>query len=170
MYRIFIIAFILFSTPSIVNGIPFHKRATTFNQCPLADTPTLSVSLVPDPIKGRHAGFSVFGTLKNDVTPGLTLLAIEFADSTGKKILRDVYYQTFTQPFTAGSQVSITAQKVPTPKKLPSTYTIGVSIGDPVVGDPIKPLTVYGCTFAVFGGTASDLTDFPFDKIPGGNN
>ena len=170
MSRTFIIAFILIATLSMVNAIPLHKRAT-FNQCPLADTPTLSVSLIPDPIvAGQPQGFSVTGTLNNDVTAGLTKIAIAFADSTGQKILEDIYYQTFIQPFKAGSQVSITVQGVPTPNELPPTYTIGVTIGDPVVGDPIKPLTVYGCTFAVIGGTASDVTDFPFDKIPGGNN
>jgi hypothetical protein len=157
MKRNCIFAFTLLAMLFMVNAVPhqLHKRATTkFLTCPLKDTATLTVSMTPDPIvQAENVVFSAVGTLGHDVTAGTTFLAIIFADATGKKILNDAYFQVFTDSFPAGSTVSITAPNVPAPQDLPSSYTIGVGIGDPDLGNPLSPLVIYGCTYAVVGGT-----------------
>lgn len=163
MNRNFISVFILLAMLFTINAIPLHKRTITFNKCPLKDTPTLTVSVVPDPVPNQYVAFSVFGTLNRDVIAGTTTLAIGFADASGKVALEGVYYQTFTKSFDAGDTVSITALSVPVPVSLPNTYTIGVAIGDPVVGEPIAPLDIFGCAYAVVGGTAAA----EFSTLPG---
>ena len=153
----------------MVNAVPLHERndrgTTTFNACPLSNIPSLNVTIVPNPIVPRKTvAFSIFATLNNKVTAGTTKLEIEFADSTGQKIVNDVYFQVFTEPFDAGTTVSITAPSVPAPDELPDVYTIGVAIGDPV-HNPITPLNIFGCAYAVVGSTSSDISSFPFTAI-----
>jgi hypothetical protein len=135
-----------------VDAAPLLKRGVQFNKCPLQNSTTLSVSIAPNPpVSKGTVNFGVFGTLNKDVVSGTTFLAIVFADATGKKILIDIYFQVFTESFSAGSTMTITAPDVPVPE-LPEVYTIGIAIGDPELGNPITPLNFSSCTFAVVNG------------------
>jgi len=154
MNRNFVFAFVLLITLfnlCTVNASPLLKRSTvTFNKCPLNDTATLLVSLAPNPPQSNGIeSFSVTGVLSKPVVAGTTFLLIVFADATGKKILTDAYFKVFDQSFDAGSTMSISVTDVPTPVNLPKTYTIGVGVGDPELGNPITPLLFSGCTYAV---------------------
>ncbi len=153
MNRNFIFAFVLLITLFnlyTVNASPLFKRATTWNKCPLKDTASLLVSMSPDPPQSHgFESFAVSGVLSKPVTAGTTFLLIVFADSTGKKILTDAYFKVFSQSFNAGDNMSISVTDVPTPDNLPSSYTIGVGVGDPDLGNPIAPLVFSGCTYAV---------------------
>jgi hypothetical protein len=45
--------------------------------------------------------------------------------------------------------MTISVTDVATPDSLPDSYTIGVGVGNPDLGDPIAPLSFSGCTYAV---------------------
>ncbi|RGB22216.1 hypothetical protein C1646_776455 [Rhizophagus diaphanus] len=153
MNRNFIFAFVLFITLfnlCTVNASPLVKRSTTFNQCTLKDVPTLIVSMSPDPPQSNGiSSFTVSGVLKEQVIAGTTVLLIVFADATGERLLTNLYTKVFEKSFAPGETVSIAVTDVGTPGNLPSSYTIGVGIGNPDLGNPISPLIFSGCTYAV---------------------
>ncbi|RGB37034.1 hypothetical protein C1646_666467 [Rhizophagus diaphanus] len=53
MDRNFIFVFILLATFTIINAIPFYKRAASFGPCPNV-VDTFSVKIDPDPLKSPH--------------------------------------------------------------------------------------------------------------------
>ncbi|KAF0504380.1 hypothetical protein F8M41_019532 [Gigaspora margarita] len=149
----FIFASILLALLLTVNAAPYqlNKRATTFNPCPSDQAPNaeaITVTIGTDPPKqGEPEKFDVSGTLtKHDISKEKTFLGIGYAD-TSKNPIGNPFVQNFTQDFKSGSQFTISASDVPTPKDLPSPYVIAVIVGDPT-GDPTKP-DVYGCAFAI---------------------
>ncbi|CAB4377090.1 uncharacterized protein OCT59_006396 [Rhizophagus irregularis] len=154
MNRNIIFAFVLFITLfnlCTVNASPLVKRSTTFNECPLKGIPTLIVSMSPDPPRSGSGptSFTVSGVLKEQVTAGTTFLMIVFADASGQKILTSIYTKVFEKSFAPGETVTIAVTDVTTPDNLPNSYTIGVGVGNPDLGNPITPLIFSGCTYAV---------------------
>ncbi|CAG8729801.1 9745_t:CDS:1, partial [Dentiscutata heterogama] len=143
---------------------PFQlsKRTTAFNACPVEGVDPLTVAIIPDPLRSNTpAEFDVSGTLSHDITSGTTILGIGFADEA-KNPLGEPYTQTFDQSVKAKSPFSITAKSVPVPE-LPSSYLIGVVVGDPT-DDPKNPIDVYGCAFASVGPGKS-LDDFSISAL-----
>ncbi|UZO18247.1 uncharacterized protein OCT59_009566 [Rhizophagus irregularis] len=85
MNRNFIFVFILLTTFSIVNAIPFNKRKAEFYQCfqKIHPTPGLDVIITPvPPVAKTPEHFTVSGTLKHDITADKTVLNIEFLDTS----------------------------------------------------------------------------------------
>ncbi|CAG8521819.1 6516_t:CDS:2 [Dentiscutata heterogama] len=151
----FIFVFSLFAIFLTVNAVPFQlsKRTTTFKACPVEGVSQLTVGINPDPlVSGNPADFNVSGTLSHGLTAGITILRIAFADLFENPI-GDHYSKIFDESFKAGNPLSIIVKSVLVPS-LPSSYIIGVAVGDPT-NDPNNPLKVYGCAFAVVGLTKS---------------
>jgi hypothetical protein len=152
MNKNFIFAFVLLITLFniyTVNASPLFKRNTQFIKCPLTGSDSLIVSMSPDPAQSGVTGsFTVSGVLSKQVTAGTTFLLIVFADPSGKKILT-AYFKVFSQTFLPGETVSISVDDVNVPENLPDSYTIGVGIGDPDLGNPITPIIVTACAYAV---------------------
>jgi hypothetical protein len=164
MNRNFIFAIILLATFSMINAVPhqLRKRATGFNPCPIGGVDPLTVTINPDPaVSEKPETYTVSGTLSKDITAQKTILGVEYTDFS-KNPLGDPYTQVFSQSFKAGSPFSITANNVPTPK-LPSSYFIGVAVGDPS-NDPKNPVDVYGCAFAVVQGSVTE--SYPIAGLP----
>ncbi|CAB5204160.1 unnamed protein product [Rhizophagus irregularis] len=105
----------------------------------------------PDPPRSGSGptSFTVSGVLKEQVTAGTTFLMIVFADASGQKILTSIYTKVFEKSFAPGETVTIAVTDVTTPDNLPNSYTIGVGVGNPDLGNPITPLIFSGCTYAV---------------------
>ncbi|GBC25118.2 hypothetical protein GLOIN_2v1553339 [Rhizophagus irregularis DAOM 181602=DAOM 197198] len=131
MNRNFIFVFILLTTFSIVNAIPFNKRKAEFYQCfqKIHPTPGLDVIITPvPPVAKTPEHFTVSGTLKHDIT----------ADKTN-----------FTESVKAGTKFSIDVDNVPTPNELPLFYSIIVGIGENLDKDG-KLQDFFGCSDANF--------------------
>ncbi|KAF0520952.1 hypothetical protein F8M41_016012 [Gigaspora margarita] len=147
----FIFAFILFALLLTVNAAPFqlNKRATTFGSCPYPYVDSLNVTMVTDPPKSEKSdSFNVSGNLTQvDITKNQTLLEIFYCNPDGSQI-GDYYSQVFNESIKAGTQFTVTASDVPTPK-LPDSYLILVIIGDKD-NDPSNPyhVVLYACVVA----------------------
>ncbi|CAB5370981.1 unnamed protein product [Rhizophagus irregularis] len=134
MSRIFIFAFVLFTTLFVVNAAPLEKRKTSFPLCPgfPPDTVGLDVKMTPDPfVPGQEVTFDIKGTMKSDI---------------------------FIDDFFAGTAISTTVKYLaPGAEELPKSYAIIIAISH---GN--QPLvTTLACSVAIFG--ASELPAVPAD-------
>src|SRR5256885_2209835 len=121
MNRNFIFVFILLTTLSIVNAIPFNKRKAEFLQCytVINPRPGVDVTITPDPpVAKTPEHFTVSGTLDNDITADKTVLDIDFFDGLKFVSIIPPYVKTFTESVKAGTKFSIDVD-VPTPDELP---------------------------------------------------
>ena len=127
----FNLIFILLTTISIVNAVPYrlHKRATTFAKCPIDNPPLLNVKLAPDPlIPGQNANFDISGTLAQAATTG-SLVGIGFFGSD-QNFIEDPVFTTvcslsgITCPVTEFSAIL----QISVPAALPTSYTIIIII------------------------------------------
>ena len=152
MNRNFIFVFILLTTLSIVNAIPFNKRKAEFFQCRtvINPVPGVDVTITPDPpVAKTPEHFTVSGSLKHDITADKTLLNIDFFD--GLKVISIIppYNKKFTESVKAGTKFSIDVDNFPTPTELPKLYAIFVSVGE----NPDKDGNLqdeFGCSWAEF--------------------
>ncbi|CAB4428090.1 unnamed protein product [Rhizophagus irregularis] len=152
MNRKFIFVFILLTTFSIVNAIPFNKRKAEFYQCfqKIHPTPGLDVIITPDPpVAKTPEHFTVSGTLKHDITADKTVLNIEFLDTSKFLSAIPLYNKNFTESVKAGTKFSIDVDNVPTPNELPLFYSIIVGIGENLDKDG-KLQDFFGCSDANF--------------------
>ena len=83
MARNFIFVFILLATLTIINAIPFHKRATFFGLCPNVED-TFSVKMDPDPLISPHlTTFTITGKeVSGLIISPLALLVVTIGAST----------------------------------------------------------------------------------------
>jgi hypothetical protein len=128
MNRNFSLVFILLAILSIVNAIPFHKRAVTFSKCPL-DPPVnpLTVTVAPDPAAGKTSTYTVSGPLDPPAGPG-SLLAIGYLDQNGKFIGQPFQMDICATNTCPLSNIETTAD-VPGPADLPKEFVILVAVG-----------------------------------------
>ncbi|PKY51436.1 hypothetical protein RhiirA4_468477 [Rhizophagus irregularis] len=153
MNRNFIFVFILLTTLSIVNAIPFNK--SEFYQCYtiVQPRPGVDVTITPDPpVAKTPEHFTVSGTLKHDITADKTLLNIDFYDTSKFLSAIPVYNKNFTESFKAGTKFSIDVDNVPTPDKLPLFYAIIVTVGENLGED--------GNLHDIFGCSSADLSTY----------
>ncbi|PKY61120.1 hypothetical protein RhiirA4_485674 [Rhizophagus irregularis] len=132
MNRNFIFVFILLTTLSIVNSIPFNKRKADFYPCyqVINPIPGVDVTISPDPpVAKTPEHFTVSGTLKHDITADKTLLNIDFFDGLRFVSMITPYNKKFNESVKAGTKFSIDVNNVPTPE-LPSFYDIHVTVGE----------------------------------------
>ncbi|KAF0520948.1 hypothetical protein F8M41_016008 [Gigaspora margarita] len=144
----FIFAFILLALLLTVNAAPFqyNKKAITFQPCPYpGDFLNVKIGTNP-PESEKSESFNVSGKLtKNDIIKNQTILEILYNTPDGT-ILGNDYVQTFNDSIKAGTQFTISALDVPTPK-LPDIYLIGVNVGEKT-NDPQNSLIYYACAYA----------------------
>jgi hypothetical protein len=146
MNRNFSIVFILLVTLSIVNAIPFHKRATTFSKCPdPPDVNPLTVTADPDLAPGQTSKFAISGKLIPPAEQG-SVLAIMFFGPDGQ-LVGEPIGQDICSTNTCPLDTIDTTADVPVPKELPAK-----SISVVAVGIPEGALS--GCAFAPVGGGA----------------
>jgi hypothetical protein len=83
MNRQILYLFFLLATASIINAIPHQliKRATNFGPCPVETSPTLSITIAPDPVvSNQPVTFTISGNAPFDV-PTNAVLNIVFLDN-----------------------------------------------------------------------------------------
>ena len=151
MNRNFIFVFILLTTLSIVNAIPFNKRKADFGQCDVVTPrPGVDVTITPDPpVAKTPEHFTVSGTLEHDITADKTVVNIDFFDGLKFVSIIPPYNKKFAEPVKAGTKFSIDVDNVPTPAELPSFYAIFVSVGENPDKDG-KLQDVFSCSVTNF--------------------
>ncbi|CAB4481088.1 hypothetical protein RhiirA1_449650 [Rhizophagus irregularis] len=152
MNRNFIFVFILLTTLSIVNSIPFNKRKADFYPCRqvINPLPGVDVTISPDPpVAKTPEHFTVSGTLKHDITADKTLLNIDFFDGLRFVSMITPYNKKFTESVKAGTKFSIDVDNVITPTELPSFYAIFVTVGEKLDKDG-NLKDEFGCSLAEF--------------------
>uniref|UniRef100_A0A1D1XFX5 Sulfate permease 2 n=1 Tax=Anthurium amnicola TaxID=1678845 RepID=A0A1D1XFX5_9ARAE len=152
MNRNFIFVFILLTTLSIVNAIPFNKRKADFEACytVVYPEPGVDVTITPDPpVAKTPEHFTISGILKHDITADKTVVDIDFFDGLKFVSIIPPYIKKFTESVKAGVKFSIDVDNVPTPNEFPSYYAIYVSVGENPDKDG-KLQDIFGCSVAEF--------------------
>jgi hypothetical protein len=155
MNRQILLLFFLLATTSVINAIPHQliKRTTDFGACPLVNSPTLGVTIAPDPVvSNQPVTFTISGNVPSDV-PTNAALNVAFLDST-LNALFDFHNDFCTIsgvqcPVKANTPITLTSAV--TPGQLPADYYIAVGIFDV---DNQTPITCNSATVGnpSFGG------------------
>src|SRR3954454_3609530 len=143
--------FVLLATLSIVNAIPFHKRATAFEKCPIETASPLTVKVTPDPlVAGETSKFDISGTLAVAPSEGSNLVVLFFDPDT--KALVGVPTTSDICALTADCTATefTTSLDVPVPKDLPEAYGILVAISNTAEEN------IQACSVAKVGDVAID--------------
>jgi hypothetical protein len=123
--------FILLATLSIVNAIPLHKRALTFEKCPGLSASPLTVKATPDPlVPGGDSTFDISGELAAPPSKGSNIVVLFYDPAkqaiVGEPTTSDVC--PVTDDCTGTDFTTSLAVKVPA--DLPEAYSVVVGVSN----------------------------------------